>query len=850
MTKEKIVDNKLKSNLSYHISCKIKSLKIIKQIADVANLELAWYKVKKNTCGLLSDKNLRQEMLSGETGDWFYNISKTLLNGKYKYKKASEIAVVTKNGSFLSFKIVSLQDVVVQKAFLLVLSEIFEKQNYLKLLHKKITFSNYFTSKFMQSVHSVMRIIKLNWGLLNYFATCCVDRKFNKVNNSILMKGLEEYIKDKKVCNEIWKMLNSRSVYFNITAVECNSLGTPKGSVLSPFLFNVYMTKFDRFLESLGVQTSNKSTIANNIEWLQSVKNSVKIKYFFFSRMERLKLWRESFKKFKKNKTRSEIITEMGFKLSYVRYMDDFITGYYGKKSDVKESLKRIETFIKSNLQLNCTRFKLINARSSYVDYLGFRLKCLKKEKASSQNRLTRAFDKLKNRLLTRKLIENSRYLKILEWAGFKFYRKIVEQVIRDPQQIFVKQGVEFTNMLAQWGERDGLIYLISALKQSLPSLDLAIENLDSSIKESSYKMAEHSREIQFNKFLQRWSESAKILAQTDIINEVKEYLPLQVVRTFDMARNNFLRQINKLHETKINLIQVKNVSLIHSRFVPFSQKKINLKMGHHSIKMYMNVKTIMEKFKDQGIVNTKYRPICINKICSLEDYQIINQIAIKAHAFMHFYSCVDNLWQVKKFVDYTLRYSLAATLARKFKISLKKIFQLYGKDLSVRIKFKGQIVKVADFPCKNIVDSFKFKFNTNKTGYDRLAKNLKNVPLKTLTLASLNLFNTCGVVSCQVANNVEIYHVKILTFRGKDNPISSQNKDSMRANFCWQFLESVFRRKAIPLCHEHSIKLAKGFLTFFDLNFDSIIYPTRVLKRYSLVENSVHNFLLKTNLR
>lgn len=140
----------------------------------------------------------------------------------------------------------------------------------------------------------------------------------------------------------------------------------------------------------------------------------------------------------------------MGFKLSYVRYMDDFITGYYGKKSDVKESLKRIETFIKSNLQLNCTRFKLINARSSYVDYLGFRLKCLKKEKASSQNRLTRAFDKLKNRLLTRKLIENSRYLKILEWAGFKFYRKIVEQVIRDPQQIFVKQGVEFTNMLAQ----------------------------------------------------------------------------------------------------------------------------------------------------------------------------------------------------------------------------------------------------------------------------------------------------------------------------------------------------------------------------------------------------------------
>lgn len=189
-----------------------------------------------------------------------------------------------------------------------------------------------------------------------------MNKIFNRVNHSILMKGLEEYIKDKKVCNEIWKMLNSRSVGFNLKVAEFNSLGTPNRSVLSPFLFNIYMTKFDRFLESLMVQINRKSIVGKNNECSLMVKNTLKKKAFFLNRIEYLQLSKELFKKAKKSKDRSETITKMGCKLFYVRHIDNFIIGYYGKKSDVKEPLKRIEMFIRSNLQLNCTSFKLINA--------------------------------------------------------------------------------------------------------------------------------------------------------------------------------------------------------------------------------------------------------------------------------------------------------------------------------------------------------------------------------------------------------------------------------------------------------------------------------------------------------
>lgn len=85
-------------------------------------------------------------MLAGENEEWFHDVSNKLLKGQYKYTKAIETTVLKKNGSYRSLKIVSFKDIVVQKAFFLVLSVIFEKQDYLgacnEKLHKQFSKSN------------------------------------------------------------------------------------------------------------------------------------------------------------------------------------------------------------------------------------------------------------------------------------------------------------------------------------------------------------------------------------------------------------------------------------------------------------------------------------------------------------------------------------------------------------------------------------------------------------------------------------------------------------------------------------------------------------------------------------
>lgn len=135
-------------------------------------------------------------MIAGENEDWFYNLSNKLLRGQYKYAKAIETTVLKKNGSSCSLNIVSFKDIVVQKAFFLVLSVIFEKQDYFGACNEQISkkFNRYenrpsfitmlhqnFNSHFnfqkkkrihlkdfllgstqKKSVHSVMRVIRIS----------------------------------------------------------------------------------------------------------------------------------------------------------------------------------------------------------------------------------------------------------------------------------------------------------------------------------------------------------------------------------------------------------------------------------------------------------------------------------------------------------------------------------------------------------------------------------------------------------------------------------------------------------------------------------------------------------------
>ena len=73
---------------------------------------------------------------------------------------------------------------------------------------------------------------------------------FDTVNHDMLIKMLREQIKDERVISLIKKYLKSGVMINGLVSPTLE--GTPQGGNLSPLLSNIYLTSFDRMIESRG----------------------------------------------------------------------------------------------------------------------------------------------------------------------------------------------------------------------------------------------------------------------------------------------------------------------------------------------------------------------------------------------------------------------------------------------------------------------------------------------------------------------------------------------------------------------------------------------------------------------
>lgn len=73
---------------------------------------------------------------------------------------------------------------------------------------------------------------------------------FDTVNHDLLIGMVKEQVKDKAVIGLIRKFLKSGVMANGLLSPTTE--GTPQGGNLSPLLSNIYLTSFDRLLESRG----------------------------------------------------------------------------------------------------------------------------------------------------------------------------------------------------------------------------------------------------------------------------------------------------------------------------------------------------------------------------------------------------------------------------------------------------------------------------------------------------------------------------------------------------------------------------------------------------------------------
>nr|YP_010736413.1 maturase [Plantago ovata]WEL36391.1 maturase [Plantago ovata] len=109
-------------------------------------------------------------------------------------------------------------------------------------------------------------------------------------------------------------------------------------------------------------------------------------------------------------------------------------------------------------------------------------------------------------------------------------------------------------------------------------------------------------------------------------------------------------------------------------------------------------IKKILRRLRDRGLISRR-RPWPIHVACltNVSDGDIVNWYTGIAISLLSYYRCCDNLYQVRRIVDYQIRWSAIFTSAHKHKTSARNIIPKYSKDLNIINQEGGKTL--AEFP-------------------------------------------------------------------------------------------------------------------------------------------------------
>jgi group II intron reverse transcriptase/maturase len=213
---------------------------LLGRILHRENLNAAYKRVKRNGGAAGVDGMSVEEMLPYlmERGE---ELTRSVADGRYKPKPVRRVEIPKPDGGVRLLGVPTVIDRMMQQAVVQVLQPIFER-----------TFSgSSYGFRPGRNAHQGIKQAKTYYEE-GYTQVVDIDlaKYFDTVNHDILLELVGREVKDKAVLRLIRKFLKSGVMADGLTSPT--EEGTPQGGNLSPLLSNIYLTEFDRLLESRG----------------------------------------------------------------------------------------------------------------------------------------------------------------------------------------------------------------------------------------------------------------------------------------------------------------------------------------------------------------------------------------------------------------------------------------------------------------------------------------------------------------------------------------------------------------------------------------------------------------------
>jgi group II intron reverse transcriptase/maturase len=299
------------------------------------------------------------ETIDGMSIQKIDKIIEVLKKEKYQWTPVRREYIIKKNGKKRPLGLPTWSDKLLQEVMRMILEAYYEPQ-----------FSEH-SHGFRQGkgCHTALQEIQV-WKGTRWFIEGDISKYFDTIDHNILLRILGESIQDGRFIRLISNML--KAGYIEDWKYNQTLSGTPQGGVISPLLANIYLNKFDQWIEKTVIplytkgrrqkSNPNYNRITHEIE---KCKSNGDCKMAHILTVKRREL--PAVDTFDWNYRR----------LRYVRYADDFVLGFTGSKAEAEEIKIVISKYLEQelNLTLSMEKTLITNASNEAAKFLGYEIK-------------------------------------------------------------------------------------------------------------------------------------------------------------------------------------------------------------------------------------------------------------------------------------------------------------------------------------------------------------------------------------------------------------------------------------------------------------------------------------------
>lgn len=305
-------------------------------------------------------KGTDNQTVDGMSIERIQKIILSLKDESYQPKPARRTYIPKKNGKLRPLGIPSFEDKLLQEVIRMILEAIYE--GYFEQT------SHGFRPN--RSCHTALDKIQKTFTGVKWFIEGDIKGFFDNINHNTLIGIMRERINDERFLRLIRKFLNAG--YIEDWTFHNTYSGTPQGGIISPILANIYLDKFDKYVDEY-TQRFNKGK--RRMRTKEYRKNEVELRKARAAlntangndERENVIAHIRELEKERVNIPQSDPMDSGYARLHYVRYADDWLCGVIGSKKDsitIKEDFKK---FLSEKLQLELSEEKTLitNAQKS-----------------------------------------------------------------------------------------------------------------------------------------------------------------------------------------------------------------------------------------------------------------------------------------------------------------------------------------------------------------------------------------------------------------------------------------------------------------------------------------------------